>query len=360
MPLIKPAGSESPILNYLERLHGNYADLLEGKIADYIPELAKADRNWFAICLATIDGQVYEVGNSRQLFTIQSISKPFVYGLALEDHGEPTALQKVGVEPTGDAFNSISLDPQTGRPLNPMINAGAIAVAGLVRGSTPDEKRARVLQAFSCYAGRELTIDDVVYQSEKSTGHRNRAIGHMLRNFDILSDDPEPVLDLYFQQCSIAVHCRDLAVMAASLANGGVNPLTGQRAVQQENVARMLSIMVSCGMYDYAGEWMYRVGMPAKSGVSGGILAVLPGQLGIGVFSPPLDAQGNSVRGIRVCHEISRSFHLHLFHAPQVTRSVIRACYDATKIRSRRLRNAEESQVLQTRGDRIKIYELQG
>jgi glutaminase len=182
----------------------------------------------------------------------------------------------------------------------------------------------------------------------------------MLRNFNILTNDPEPVLDLYFQQCSITVDCRDLAVMAASLANGGVNPLTGHRAVKQDYVENILSVMASCGMYDYAGEWIYRVGMPAKSGVGGGILAVLPGQLGIGVFSPPLDVHGNSIRGLRVCHAISKDFNLHLFNVPHFSKSVIRSKYNATQINSQRLRGAEETKVLKNFGDRIKIYELQG
>ncbi len=350
----------SPIQAYLERMYERYADLLEGEVANYIPELAKADKRWFSICIATIDGHVYEVGDARQPFTIQSISKPFVYGMALEDNGEQEVLSKVGVEPTGDAFNSISLDPGSGRPLNPMINAGAIAVAGLVRGESAVEKLHRILQTFSLYVGRNVTIDHVVYQSEKSTGHRNRAIGHMLRNFDILGVDPDPILDLYFQQCSIAVTCHDLALMAATLANGGVNPRTGQRVAKPEYVENMLSVMATCGMYDYAGEWIYKVGMPAKSGVSGGILAVLPGQLGVSVFSPLLDAHGNSMRGLRVCADISKDFQLHLFNAPRISTSAIRAKYDATHLASRRLRGSEEARLLKEHGEQIRIYELQG
>ena len=350
----------SPIQHYLEELHREYAQVNDGTVATYIPELARADKRWFGICIATTDGHVYEVGDSRQLFTIQSISKPLVYGLVLEDHGEETVLNSVGVEPTGDAFNSISLDPQSGCPLNPMINAGAIAIAGLVKGTSAADKLHRILQTFSRYAGHEVAIDPMVYRSEKDTGHRNRAIGHMLRNFNVVADDPEPVLDLYFQQCSIAVDCRDLAVMAASLANGGINPITGLQAIKRDYVENVLSVMATCGMYDYAGEWIYKVGMPAKSGVGGGILAVLPGQLGIGVFSPALDAHGNSVRGLLVCRALSRDFNLHLFDVPGFSKSVIRSKYDATQIRSRRVRNEKEAAVLKESGARIKIYELQG
>src|SRR5438045_3642111 len=181
---IQPQPScSSPVLDYLEQLHKEYASLTEGQVATYIPELAKADPNWFGICLVTAAGHVYEVGDSRQPFTIQSISKPFTYGLALEDRGLDQVLAKIGVEPTGEAFNSISLAPETGRPLNPMINAGAIAAASLIAGHSAEDKLARLLRVYSLYAGRSLALDDAVYTSERSTGHRNRAIGHMLRNF---------------------------------------------------------------------------------------------------------------------------------------------------------------------------------
>ena len=219
--------------------------------------LGKADPDWFAICLATTDGQVYEVGDSRQTFTIQSISKPITYGLALEDRGYDAVLGKIGVEPSGDAFNSISLNPQTGCPLNPMINAGAIATTSLVAGHSDEDRLERLLTVFSDYAGRRLGIDESVYRSEKETGHRNRAIGHMLRNFDVLTNDPDGALDLYFRQCSILVDCRDLALIAATLANGGVHPKTGERAVDPKVVDSVLSVMTTCGMYDFAGEWVY-------------------------------------------------------------------------------------------------------
>src|SRR5262245_42250049 len=343
MRLVSGSTWTSPIQSYLEQLHQQCGALHDGEVASYIPELARANPHWFGICLATTDGQVYEVGDTRRPFTIQSISKPFIYGLALEDCGKDAVLQKIGVEPSGDTFNSISLYPDSGRPFNPMINAGAIATTGLVRGKDAADRLRRILQMFARYVGHRVTIDHLVYQSEKSTGYRNRAIGFMLRNFDILGSDPEPVVDLYFQQCSVAVTCRDLAVMAATLAYGGFNPLTRQRAVRQEYGESILSILSSCGMYDAAGEWIYEVGMPAKSGVAGGILAVLPGQLGIGVFSPPLDRHGNSVRGIRVCQEISRDFNLHLFNVPVVATSAIRTQYDAAQISSRRSRGTQAS-----------------
>lgn len=351
---------KSPIQAYLERLHAKYAKLQDGKIAAYIPELAKVDPNWFGISIATTDGRIYEIGDTRQSFTIQSISKPFVYGIALEDRGIEAVLEKIGVEPTGDAFNSISLSPKTGCPLNPMINAGAIATTSLVAGNSSKDKMHRLLRVFSIYAGRSLSVDFTVYESETETGHRNRAIGHMLRNFNILSEDPDIALDLYFRQCSISVDCRDLSLMAASLANGGVNPLTKERAVRNELVENIMSVMTTCGMYDYAGEWMYWIGIPAKSGVSGGIMAVLPGQVGIGVFSPPLDARGNSVRGIEVCKDLSRDFNLHCLRVPRSSRYAIRAQYNVSKIRSKRLRGERDREILDTVGMRAKVYELQG
>jgi glutaminase len=329
-------------------------------VATYIPELGKADPEWFGICLATTDGRLYETGDTRQPFTIQSISKAITYGLALEDRGLDAVLAKIGVEPSGDAFNSISLAPGTGCPLNPMINAGAIATTSLIAGRSPEDKLDRLLEVFSLYAGRGLAIDEAVYRSEKSTGHRNRAIGHMLRNFDVLTEDPDEALDLYFRQCSILVDCRDLALMAATLANGGVNPATGLRGIRHELVESVLSVMTTCGMYDFAGEWVYAVGMPAKSGVGGGILAVLPGQLGIGVFSPRLDARGNSVRGVAVCKDVSRDFSLHFLRAQRSSRATIRADYDLGQLRSRRLRTDAERAALDRARARVRILSLQG
>jgi glutaminase len=352
--------SSSPILDYVQELHKTYTSLMEGTVASYIPELAKADPNWFGIALVTASGAVYETGDSRHAFTIQSISKPFVYGLALEDNTRAEVQARVGVEPTGDAFNAISLEPGTGRPRNPMINAGAIAAAGLIAGKSHATRLSRMLQMFSLCAGRELAIDETVYRSEAETGHRNRAIGHMLRNFDILREPPDPVVDLYFKQCSISVTCLDLAVMAATLANRGINPLTGKQAIRGEYVESVLSVMASCGMYDYAGEWLYRIGMPAKSGVSGGVIAVLPGQLGVGVFSPPLDARGNSVRGLRVCNDLSRSFDLHLFNNPNADRSVIRLEFTGAEVNSTRVRTADEARNLQNSGSAIRVLQLQG
>lgn len=351
---------KSPIIDFLQQLHQELSGVSEGEVATYIPELAKANPDWFGICVVTASGHVYEVGDTDVPFTIQSISKPFVYGLALEDNGLNDVISKVGVEPSGDAFNSISLEPDSGRPLNPMINAGAIATAGLIQGGVPRARKRRILSGFSTFAGRQLAIDETVYQSESETGHRNRAIGHMLRNFDILTSDPDPTVELYFQQCSISVTCRDLGVMAATLANRGANPLTGKQAVRGEYVANMLSVMSSCGMYDWAGEWIYKVGMPAKSGVAGGVIAVLPGQLGIGVFSPRLDSHGNSIRGIKVCEALSQRLDLHLFNRRGTRDGAVRLVFNGAKVTSRRVRSQEEVTLLREHGSRIVVVQLQG
>jgi glutaminase len=354
------AATDSPIRRYLESLHERFRALSDGAVATYIPELALADPSWFGISVATADGYVYEVGDTRQPFTIQSISKPFVYGLALEDHGKAAVLERIGVEPTGDAFNEISLESLTGRPRNPMINAGAIAASSLVRGESPEDRWSRVLALFSLYAGRRVAMNEAVYRSERDTGHRNRAISHMLRNFEIIEHDPEPDLDLYFRQCSIEVDCRDLSIIGATLATGGVNPVTGERVIRTDNVDEVLSVMTTCGMYDYAGEWVYRVGLPAKSGVAGGILAVMPGQLAVAVFSPPLDPRGNSVRGVAVCEALSADLELHFLRAPRPSISAIRSRFTARSFPSKRHRLDVERDALASHGDRIVTYQLQG
>ena len=351
---------KSPVSQILKTLHERYASLREGAVADYIPELAKANPDLFGICIATRDGHIYEVGDTRHKFTIQSISKALTYGLALEDRGEEHVLSKIGVEPSGDAFNAISLKPGTGAPFNPMINAGAIATCGQILNVGGESRIQRIVNYLSKCAGEHLEIDEDVYHSESTTGHRNRAIGWMLRNFDIIDEDPREIVETYFKQCSLMVTCADLAVMGATLANQGINPITGERAIAHEYVDNVLGVMASCGMYDWSGEWIYRVGLPAKSGVGGGILAVLPGQLGIAVFSPPLDAQGNSVRAIRVCMDLARELALHLFNPSAVPPPALRRSYNAAQVNSRRRLPQQAFHTLRRYGDRIRVMELQG
>ncbi|AFZ26100.1 L-glutaminase [Cylindrospermum stagnale PCC 7417] len=311
-----PGDSEivsSPLPEFLNDLHSKYKSLQEGAVANYIPELAKVNPDLFSICIVTVDGQSYEVGDYKQLFTIQSISKVFAYGLALEDHGRDYVLTRVGVEPTGEAFNAIILDEQSKRPYNPMVNAGAIATTSLIKGAGATERLNRVLDMYRRYIGRDVFVDISLFTSERSTGHRNRAMAHLMLNFGMIDQNIEESLDLYFKQCSAMVNCRDLAVMAATLANKGINPLTEERAVESRYIKDILSVMYTCGMYNFAGEWAYKIGIPAKSGVCGGIIAVVPNQMGIGVFSPLLDIRGNSVRGVKVCEELSQRLGLHLF-----------------------------------------------
>jgi glutaminase len=256
---------------------------------------------------------VYETGDCNRPFTIQSISKPFTFGLALEAYGHAKVAEHVGIEPSGDAFNAIELQNGTNRPFNPMINSGAITVTALLHAKFGDETFDVLLDRFSTAAGRPLAIDQAVFESERRTGHRNRAIAHLLLNFGMVHDEAEAALDVYFRQCSILVTSHDLAMMGATLANMGLNPITRETVYDPVTVRSMLAIMFTCGMYDYSGEWAYRVGVPAKSGVAGGVLAVVNRQLGIATYSPRLDARGNSYRGIEACVELAAQFGLHAF-----------------------------------------------
>ena len=344
----------------IEDVHAACLEDHSGDILHGIPALEGVDPESFGICLATADGYVYEVGETRLPFCIQSISKPFTYGLALTDRGHDVVDSKIDVEPSGDAFNEISLHPVTHRPRNPMINAGAIAAAGLVDGAGPAEQTARVTGAYSGFAGGELHLDEDIYASQLESGHRNRAIAHMLKEFGILEGEPDHAIEVYLRQCSIMVDCRELSMMGATLANSGLNPLTGKRVIAVDCTERVLSVMSTCGMYDGAGEWIAHVGMAAKSGVGGGILAVLPGQLSIAVFSPRLDEHGNSVRGIKACRRLSSDLELHALHVARSARSAVRDSYDILEAPSPLQRPQEERRVLEQHGRGARIYELHG
>ncbi|MFE5409768.1 glutaminase A [Microbacterium sp. NPDC056569] len=287
----------------------------DGAPAGYIPELAAADPERLALAVVGPRGRVRAVGDVAHEFTIQSISKPFVLALALADRGRDAVLRKVGAEPSGEPFNAISLEPGTGRPANPMVNAGAIATSALVPGEGVDDRMTRVVEGLSAFAGRSLWVDEQVYASESATGDRNRALAHLLRSHGIIEGSVEIAVETYFRQCSLLVTVRDLAVMSATLAFGGVNPVTGERVVSEAVARDVLSIMTSCGMYDYSGEWLLRVGLPAKSGVSGGLLAVAPSQFGVAAFSPRLDVHGNSVRAIALLETLGERFGMHLLES---------------------------------------------
>jgi glutaminase len=306
----------------LEELYQRHLALHEDEIVGYYapgsgyhkPEISRSEHKGFAICLATTDGDIFCAGDHDRPFALQSISKVFVYGMALEAHGRDYVLKRVGVEPSGDAFNSIVFDERNNRPYNPMVNAGALATTDLVEGENPAEDLERILGVLRRYAGNEnLKVDEDVFALEMGSADRNRATSYLMRSYGMISHAVEENLALYLRQCSVCVTSRDLAVMAATLANGGVNPRTEERALAPRYIRDLLSVMHTCGMYDFAGQWAYEVGIPAKSGVSGGILGVVPGKLGIGVFSPGLDAYGNSVRGVKVCEEISERLGLHIF-----------------------------------------------
>ncbi|WP_328353231.1 glutaminase [Streptomyces sp. NBC_00445] len=317
-----------PIIpDYLDEVLRDVEPDTSGEPAGYIPELAAADPERLGAAFAMIDGEVYGAGDIDIEFTIQSISKPFIYALALADRGFDPVLAKVGVEPSGEAFNEISLESDTGRPLNPMINAGAITVHSLAGAEdlNPAERVERVLHGLSAFAGRRLKMDEAVCASEMENAHRNLAIAHMLRSHNVLTKDPRTVVDGYTRQCSVLVTTRDLAMMAATLANRGVNPLSGEQVVPEPVVRQVLSVMFSCGMYDAAGDWATQVGIPAKSGVAGGLIGALPGQIGMATFSPRLDGHGNSVRGVSLFERFSSDMGLHVMEVPAASRAVVRS-----------------------------------
>ena len=352
--------SINSIRQLIGEIYTAHRDLDAGSLADYIPELTRADPAWFGIAITTVDGRQYLVGDTHVEFTIQSVSKPFIYGLALESDGVEAVRRKIDVEPSGEAFNSISLHPETGQPRNPMINAGAIAATEMISRETPGARFATILERFEAFAGRPLKVDEAVYRSERDTGFRNRAIANLLRNFEILEGEVDETLDAYFRQCAILVDSQALSVMGATLANGGVNPLTGERVLTGPCVERVTSVMSTCGMYDFSGNWAFEVGIPAKSGVGGGIIGVLPGQLSVAVFSPLLDDNFNSVRGIRTFQDLSRNFGLHLLNRPSLTDYVIRRSYTLAEFQSSCFRSRDAREVLLREGHRVRIFELQG
>jgi glutaminase len=306
------------IQTIVDDTYQRYKDVSDGEVATYIPELGKANPDDFGICIVTVDGRTFQAGGCEKEFTVQSICKPFAFQLALEELGRDETLKHVGVEPTGDAFNSIELEPKTMRPFNPMVNAGAIAVASLIKKDSPESGVRSFVEKMQAAAGRTLRIDEAVLASESVTGHRNRAIAYLMLNHGIIDDRIDHTLHQYFSQCSLLVNCRDLAAMAVTLANMGTNPVTGERVFDFQYVKDVLTVMFTCGLYDYAGGWAYEVGVPAKSGVGGGIIAVVNRQLGIAVYSPRLDVKGNSVRGIMACKELASQLGLHAFEFTNV------------------------------------------
>lgn len=314
---------KSPVPDYLQEVLDNLSDNEEGAVADYIPDLKNANPDVFGIAVTTVDGRTHSVGDDETEFSIQSISKPFAYAAALSDLGFDAVGNTVGVEPSGEAFNELSLEGESRRPKNAMINAGAIATHSLL-GRSVDERVDRALDFFEALAGRRLSIDESVCASEMDTADRNLAIAHMLRNYGILTDEAHDVVVGYTKQCSINVTVRDLSIMGATLANAGMHPVSGERVVTRAVARQTLSVMAGAGMYDAAGHWLTTVGIPAKSGVAGGLLGALPGQAGVAVVSPRLDSHGNSVRGVKAFQRLSDDMGLHLMEAEPYGSSVLR------------------------------------
>ncbi|MFL6547898.1 MAG: glutaminase A [Povalibacter sp.] len=306
------AQSARDIQPALDAAYAQYKNLQEGKNADYIPALAKVDSNIFGIALVTNDGKVYTAGDVKSEVSIQSISKVFTMARVIEDLGSDAIIQRIGVDATGMRFNSIvsvefAQKVLGGPEINPLVNPGAITATSMVSGKSRDEIFKRILDFHSDFAGRPLSVNKEVFDSEAATNQRNQAIGALMYAYGFIKEKPEQATDIYTEQCAISVNAKDLAVMAATLANAGKNPVTRKQVMNGANVPGVLAVMATAGLYDDSGKWLFRTGLPAKSGVGGGILAVSPGKFGIAVISPPLDEAGNSAKAQRAIQSISNA-----------------------------------------------------
>jgi len=300
--------SKGDVEGAMNAAYSQYKDLQEGKNADYIPALAEVNPKLFGLGLVTVDGQVFTKGDVDALFSIQSISKVFTLALVLNESGPAAIQSNIGVDATGQVFNSITaIEQYRGAQENPFVNPGAIATTGMVKGSTAEEKWSKILKIHRDFAGRELQVNEPVYKSEADTNQRNQAIAWLMSAYGRIKDNPPMVTDVYTRQCAINVNAKDLAIMAATLANGGMNPVTKKQVIPSDLVPKILAVMSTAGLYDDSGIWLFNVGLPAKSGVGGGIIAVSPGKFGIAAFSPPLDAAGNSVRAQRAIQSVSNA-----------------------------------------------------
>jgi glutaminase len=299
-------GNGAQMNNALKTAFNRYKSLREGKNADYIPALAKVDPNLFGIALVTVDGSVYTIGDVKSEVSIQSISKVFTLARVLQESGAEAVLNNIGVDATGQVFNSIvAIEQYKGQEMNPLVNAGAITTTSMVKGNTASDVWNNILKTHETFAGRKLRVNEDVYKSEAATNQRNMAIGELMYAYERIKKNPNQAVDIYTRQCSISVNAQDLAMMAATLANGGKNPVTGEVAVDAKHIPGLLAVMATAGLYDDSGKWLFMTGLPGKSGVGGGLIAVSPGKWGIAVVSPPLDKAGNSVRGQRAITDIS-------------------------------------------------------
>jgi len=300
----KPADIEAA----LKAAYAKYKDLQEGAVADYIPELAKVDPKIFGIAVVTVDGKVYTIGDITSQVSIQSVSKVFTMAKVMDDLGPQAIMDNMGVDATGQVFNSIvAVEQYRGAEMNAMVNPGAITATSMISGKSYNEIWGKIIGAYSDFAGRQLGVDEPVYKSEAATNQRNQAISMLMWAYGHIKEEPLRACDIYTKQCAVAVNAKDLAMMAATLANGGKNPVTGKQAMKAENVAEVLAVMATAGLYDDSGKWLYTTGLPAKSGVGGGIIAVSPGKFGIAAISPPVDKAGNSVRAQKAIADISNA-----------------------------------------------------
>lgn len=292
----------------LDAAYKKYKGLQEGANADYIPALAKVDSNIYGIALVTTDGKIYTKGDIKSEVSIQSISKVFTAALVMDQSGPEAIENNMGVDATGQVFNSIvAIEQYKGAEMNPLVNAGAITTTSMVAGNSYDDIWGKIAATYDAFAGRKLTVLEDIYESEAATNQRNQAIAHLMYAYGHIKEEPVRATDIYTRQCSVGVNAKDLAVMAATLANAGKNPVTGKQIMIPDNVPELLAVMATAGLYDDAGKWLYKTGLPAKSGVGGGIVAVSPGKFGIAVISPPLDAAGNSVRAQKAIADISEA-----------------------------------------------------
>jgi glutaminase len=304
----------------LDEAHERYRGVDDGTVADYIPALARVPPDLFGAFIEGSDGREFAVGDTSHAFSIQSVSKPFVFALVCDAIGHEQARRRLGVNSTGLPFNSVmAIELNADRTMNPMVNAGAIATTSLVPGATAEDKWELVRTGLSRFAGRDLELDDEIYASEAATNLRNQGIAHLLESYGRLYFDPDAACDIYTRQCSLLVSAEDLAVMGATLADGGVNPRTRQRVIEARTCRRVLAVMATAGLYERSGEWMYDIGLPGKSGVSGGIVTVSPGKGGLGTFSPRLDEAGNSVRGQLLTRHLSERLGLNVFTSEEVS-----------------------------------------
>lgn len=316
IPLVLDTGlpSAAELQQVVNEAHKKYKDLKEGKNADYIPILATVPSELFGVVIVTKDGTVYEAGDSDFVFAIESTSKPFNLAMVMQESGPEAIFEKIGVEPTGMPFNSVlALELEDGRSVNPLVNAGAIVTVSMVMAADEDERWAKVLQNLSDFAGDDLKLMDDVFKSEYEASWSNRAIANLLYNYGRLYSDPEEAMRVYTKQCSVGVSTKQLGLMGATLANGGVNPKTGKRLLGEEDVPELLAVMLTAGFYNESGQWSYTAGLPAKTGVGGGVVAIVPGKMAIAAFSPRLNEAGNSIRATKAINYIASKFKLSIF-----------------------------------------------